>query len=264
MVQRSSTVWLALLLGVVMALCLPFRASAQARPSKAADLAAQAKATFDRGEFHEAADLLKQAYALEPTSALLYNLGRAYQQAGDKADAIEAYEHYLREAGHPADEGAVSATIAQLRAEIQHDEELQSRAEQERRAAKEATEAEAKRRDAALRLESPQRHGMRAPSALPWAMVGVGAAGLGTGGVLGGLALAQHSSAEGAHDVATAMSKQSEATSLATGTNVAFVAGSVLVLAGVVWGLLDLRASTRQRGTRASRGEGTALLDLHF
>ena len=260
MVQRGSTVWLALLLSVVLALCLPFRASAETRPSKAADLAAQAKATFDRGEFREAADLLKQAYALEPTSALLYNLGRAYQQAGDKADAIEAYEHYLREAGHPADEGAVSATIAQLRAEIQHDEDLQSRAEQERRAA----EAEAKRRDAALRLEIPQRRGMRAPSVIPWTMVGVGAAGLATGGVLGGLALAQHSSAEGAHDVATAMSKQSDGTRLATGANVAFVAGGVLILTGVVWGLLDLRASTRQSGMRASLGEGTALLDLKF
>ena len=252
--------WLAVLLTVAVASGVPTNASAQVHPKEAANLAAEAKATFDRGDFLEAADLLRQAYALEPTSALLYNLGRAYQQAGDKRNAIGAYEGYLTQAGHPADEGAVIATIAQLRAEMQHDEEL--RGDAARRAAAVAAEAEANRRTEALRLENRRPDVRGHPTAIPWAVTGLGAVGLATGVVLGGLALGQHSSAGSARDVATATSKQNEATTLATGANVAFAAGGVLVLTGVVWGLLDLRATTRQRGTGASLQDGTLRLEF--
>jgi tetratricopeptide (TPR) repeat protein len=246
-----------------MGVSVPRPASAQSRPNSAAELAARAKATFDRGEFQEATVLLQQAYALEPTSALLYNLGRAYQQGGDKAKAIEAYERYLAQAGHPADEGAVSATIAQLRGEIRHDEEVRSEAE--RLAAREAAaQAEANRR-AALRVESPPPQ-VQTPArrAGPWIVAGLGAAGVATGAVLGGLALAQHASAENAPGVASAMSEQGKASSLATGANVAFVAGGVVAAAGVVWGLLDLRASIHQREVTASVGLGTATVRLEF
>lgn len=241
MVRGNSTARLALTLLLSIVFSHIPQASAQTRPTTAAELAARAKARFDQGDFREAASLLRQAYTLGPTSALLYNMGRAYQQAGEKGSAIAAYEEYLGRAGHPQDEGAVRATIAQLRTELQHDEELKDQIDRERRAAEEAAQLEVRRQNEIL----SQRSHLPFPSVIPWTVAGVGGAGLVAGGILGVLALTRHSSAQGASDVATAQSRQNEATTLATGSNAAFIGGGALVLAGVVlWGLLDVRAST--------------------
>src|SRR5881394_2762228 len=72
-----------------------------AQSSDAGELTLRAKAAFDRGNFAEAAELLTRAYAVKPSPALLYNLGRAYQQAGEKARAVEAYDRYLQSEAHP-------------------------------------------------------------------------------------------------------------------------------------------------------------------
>ena len=79
---------------------------------------------FDEGRFAEAAALLERAYALAPSSSLLYNLGRAHQQAGNKRRAIDAYRKYLAAETSPPDEGLVRRSIKQLEDELDQEAAL--------------------------------------------------------------------------------------------------------------------------------------------
>jgi tetratricopeptide (TPR) repeat protein len=227
----------------------------------------QAKAAFDSGAFLEAAELLKQAHALKPSPALLYNLGRAYQQAGDRLKAIDAYEAYLAAQAHSADEGAVRNTVQQLRDELRHEEELRQRADAERARAEDEA---AKKRGAELAADAARRASVvaerraRRTRSLPWIIAGVGGAGLILGGVFGGLTLSRHSAAVSDPDASAAQSEQNQAKTFATVANVAFVTGGVLAAAGVVWGIVDVRAAARSGRVRASVGPTNIQVAVDF
>lgn len=84
---------------------LASRAAAQA--DQASDGAArtyfdQGRAAYEAGQFEEASRLLRRAYLLSPRFALLYNIGQAELRAGHDAQALEAFEGFLRQA--PADD----------------------------------------------------------------------------------------------------------------------------------------------------------------
>jgi len=87
---------------------------------------------------------------------------------------------------------------------------------------------------------------------LPWIVAGVGAGGVIAGIVLGLVAQGEHSSAisEPVHELALA--EQQRAYDLATGANVAFIAGGTVVLIGVVWGIVSLATSASSSSTRAA------------
>jgi tetratricopeptide (TPR) repeat protein len=211
---------------------------------RAGELALAAKAAFDRGAFRDAAELLKQAYALKPSAALLYNLGRAYQQAGERASAVDAYQAYLASESHPADEGAVRKTVEQLLDENRREADLRARAEEEAKSKRDAElAAEEARRASRVAVENVRK----SRGAIPWAIAGVGAAAVVAAAVFGGLALSQHSSAANDPVASSAQAKQDQAKSFAIVANVGFAAGGVIAIAGILWGIFDLRA------TRASR-----------
>ena len=249
MMQRIGPTWirivpvlLALVAPVVISL-LPRHARAErsvATPkpeaeAQARNLTVQAKTAFDAGHFAEAAALLVRAYAASPSSTLLYNMGRAYQQAGDRARAIDAYQGYLATESAPPDEGAIRHTIQQLKDEIAKEHALAERAFREERE---------KRQAQAARVEAEER-AKHAPNPLPWIVAGTGAGGLVAGGVFGALAKTAHHDAASDPDVDSALSKQSSAKSFATISNVAFIAGGTVALSGLLWGILDLRAAAR-------------------
>jgi tetratricopeptide (TPR) repeat protein len=50
---------------------------------------------YDRGRFHDAAREFEEAYRLYPRAPLLYNMGKAYDGAGDHARALAAYRRFL-------------------------------------------------------------------------------------------------------------------------------------------------------------------------
>ena len=58
----------------------------------------QGRAAYEAGQFEEAARLLRRAYLLSPRFALLYNIGQAELRAGHDAQALEAFEGFLRQA----------------------------------------------------------------------------------------------------------------------------------------------------------------------
>jgi hypothetical protein len=55
-----------------------------------------ARARFERGDYSAAAAALEQAYTREPLPVLLFNVGQAYRKASRYAEALEAYERFLK------------------------------------------------------------------------------------------------------------------------------------------------------------------------
>lgn len=75
------------------ALALAF--SAFAANPKATQLAKDGDRLYKEGKYREAADALKQAYELEKNPVLLFNIARAYDQAGDLQLALDTYRDYI-------------------------------------------------------------------------------------------------------------------------------------------------------------------------
>ncbi len=202
----------------------PARADeAAARSAEALALFEKSSTAYDRGHFGEAIDLLVRSYALKPEPVLLYNMGRAYEGLGDLAKATAAYEQFLAAQPDTPDRGALERRIATMRRQLAERDALQKQA-----------------------LEHP----VRSPRALPWVVTGIGAAGLLTGGTLGLLASQTNDDAKAEPTHALAAELQSDAKSMATVANVCFVAGAVVLVTGVVWGIVDASAAGRVRTVR--------------
>src|SRR5512143_2470066 len=67
----------------------------QSERDRALELFDQSDRAYAAGDYGRAADLVRAAYALYPEPILLYNLGRALEQAGDTRGAIDQYTRYL-------------------------------------------------------------------------------------------------------------------------------------------------------------------------
>ncbi len=197
---------------------------------------------YRTGRFSDAAALLRTAYSLHAEPVLLYNLARALEGDGDLEGAIDAYARYLETAGDVPDRGAIERKLDTLRREVAEHERLEHA---ERAPPQRASEA----------APPPQGSARRAgPSPLPWVVAGVGAAGMIAGAILGGLALAAHDSALGAPSQRETDTEQRHAQDLAIATDIALIAGGVILAAGVAWGVIDLVGA---------QGESEARLRLH-
>ena len=67
---------------------------------------------INSGRYLEGIALLKRAYAQRPHANLLFNIGRAYEDAGEGRRAVEMYRRYLRT--KPRDAAKVRKRIANL------------------------------------------------------------------------------------------------------------------------------------------------------
>lgn len=63
--------------------------------ARATALAKDAERLYKDGQYKEAAKLLEEAQALEPNPKFLYNMARAYDQAGELQPALDAYRKYV-------------------------------------------------------------------------------------------------------------------------------------------------------------------------
>ena len=208
---------------------------------KARELAVSAKVAFDEGRFAEAAELLERAYALSPSSSLLYNLGRAHQQAGNKRRAIDAYRKYLAAETSPPDEGLVRRSIKQLEDELDQEAALAAKLAAEKQRADVAAAEGETAQAAQVEAEERARHKV---SAWPWIVTGVGVSGLAVAAIFGSLANKAHGNAVAEPDVDSAQSKQASARHLSLVANVALIGGGALTVTGIVWGIFDLRAAS--------------------
>lgn len=191
------------------------------RDSRALDLFEKSEAAYESGRFADAIALLRQSYELKKEAVLLYNMGRAYEGLGELANAARAYEGFLTAQPNAQDRGALERRIVTLRRQL---------AEQE-----------------ALRKKAAAAPPPRSPSAVPWVIAGVGAAGLVTGGVMGILASQRNHDARTEPTYARADDLHTQAESFSKISNICFIAGGVVLAVGVVWGIFDVSASKSSR-----------------
>ena len=192
--------------------------------SRALELFEQSAQAYREGRFQEAVDKLLEARRFKAEPVLLYNLGRAYEALGKPGDAADAYAKYLEEEPEASDRKAIEGRIATLRGQ--------------------ANELAAARRD-----PNQARDEGDGLTAVPWIVLGVGAAALGTGAVLGIVAKGKHDDAVADPVQATAVEKQDSAEGLARAATVTLIAGAVISAMGLAWlGVRAARPSATSRG----------------
>ena len=169
---------------------------------QAAALMKKADADYKAGRYREAAEGLKQAQELNPNPRILYNIARAYDQAGDLSAAIEYYQRYINdpEEADPVLLKRASLAMSRIRGlldqqqeQARKTEEEHKRLEQEAKAADEraqregeakklaADEAERRKRE---QLVAAQR-GHDTARVASYLTAGVGLVGFGFGGFFG-------------------------------------------------------------------------------
>jgi tetratricopeptide (TPR) repeat protein len=92
-------------LAAIAVLAFPRPAQAQPDPNDQSELGViyrKGKTAYDLGNFEEAIKYFKQAYALQPHEAHLYNIAQAYRQAGDCRNALFFYKRYVSVGGEKA------------------------------------------------------------------------------------------------------------------------------------------------------------------
>jgi outer membrane receptor protein involved in Fe transport len=94
-----------------LALALPVVALADAR-IEAKRHFQKGMGLISKGQFDEGIGELREAYAIKPHPNVLYNIARAYLDAGRVKEAVDYYRRYI--SANPADAAQVRSTVARL------------------------------------------------------------------------------------------------------------------------------------------------------
>lgn len=89
----------------------PSEAELQQRRQDAAQRYEQGVQAYQEGRHKDAIDLFLEADALAPSSALSFNIARAYEKIKDSSNALRWYRDYLRREPEADDKAAVTALI---------------------------------------------------------------------------------------------------------------------------------------------------------
>jgi tetratricopeptide (TPR) repeat protein len=195
---------------------------------------------YQATRFEDAITSFKAALAIKPDPKLLYNIARSYEKLGKIDESIDHYQKFVDAPGSTAQDRAKALEqIKALRAEKSAREAV--RAEREPAASLNAGGGEpgtgramegSVRSTAPVRTERPRRQG--GSHAIDYALIGVGAAGIGAGVVFGVLALGEKSSYDSAITVADKNAHRDAGSRDALISDVAVVGGVALAALGVV------------------------------
>ncbi len=237
------------------ALCAPAAAQTAEERELASALFRESAEAYQAGNFELSATLLRRAYELDPVPVLQYNLARALEGMGDTEGAIETYERYLELAPDAEDRPAVEERLAALRAE-------QAREQQ-------ATEADAEEFLAGSdEAEEELPEGPMPPppsvSPAPWVIAGVGVLLVGSAIITGVLANGRHDDALATEVHQERVRLADEADNLALITNVNLGLGAAFLLAGGIWGVVDLMQVQSERALTVRIGPGQLALRGRF
>jgi tetratricopeptide (TPR) repeat protein len=103
----------ALLTATLVASFLVASSIAAAEPN-ARELYESGARAYAEGRYDEAIGFFERAHALDPQAALAFNLGQAYEKAGQLARAAQSFREYLRREAFASDAKEVEARIADL------------------------------------------------------------------------------------------------------------------------------------------------------
>lgn len=214
----------------------------QSEARRAHDCHSKGLELFEKGEFRESKAFFEKARVLHPRPIMHYNIGSCCEAiANERPDtapltrvekneklahvrcAIEAFEQYLNEEPSSPKRAALLRRIDSFRA-----------------------------REQALlrpppRSKPPPKGPPPTPSPAPWIVAGGGALGLVAGIVLAALAVDRSDEAQAAEVQIERAELHDQATTLALGANIAFVAGGVLMGAGIAWGIVDVVFTNQAR-----------------
>ncbi|MCA9538437.1 MAG: hypothetical protein KC620_06085 [Myxococcales bacterium] len=197
------------------------------------ELAREARTLYEAGDFGRAVSVYLEAYKLQPTAAVLYNVAVIYDRKLNETDlAADFYRRYIR--SPDADPEAVLRATKRLQ-ELKADQEA-------RRAADMATLGN--NNDGADPMPNRVDTGIRPTGTsgqvvAGWSLIGLGAAGLATGGVFGYLARDAANEFEGTIVLEDKKDLRDTAKSRALIADIAFGVGAAAAVTGVVLLLLD-------------------------
>ena len=239
------------LLGCSLLLALSLPTAALARTSVDAEvsrLAKESHAQYEAGDYAKAAETLLKAYELKPVPALLFNVARTYEKAGNTDQAIRFYQRYIDAQNTDPDLVRQSSRAIERLHLVQDQQRQQKQAEEQKKLA--AQHAEDKRlaaeRAAAEqaekdRLAAQQRDAELAAQpvptpnrVLPYTLFGVGGAAIVGGVVLGLTASSLASDEKASTDPFAKPDLRDQAHSRALVADVFYGVGIVAAVTGAV------------------------------
>jgi tetratricopeptide (TPR) repeat protein len=252
-----------------------------AAPATAKELIREGERLYAAAKYREAAETLLKAHELDPNPRLVYNIARAYDQAGELKKSLDYYQQYVSsvEGTDPKLLKRSALSIDRIKGLIAKDEEAararqveqqrladaqsaQKRAEEQAEAVRKAQEEAEAKRQAKARAEEEAKASARARSKTAFfAVGGLGVAAAASGGVFGYLAKQTYNQFHDATSVASKLSLESQAKRDALFADIGFGVGIAAAAAAVflyprgvpepkkevqvVWGLSPAGASVR-------------------
>ncbi|MDY7226632.1 tetratricopeptide repeat protein [Hyalangium rubrum] len=117
-------------------LLLPTGAWAQKGAKNPAALVKEGERLFGARKYRESAEVLKKAYDAQPDARLLYNIARAYEQAGDLREALSYYDQFIKNSDSDMDPLLMKrahSAAERARVLIEKEEQASATAEAERK-----------------------------------------------------------------------------------------------------------------------------------
>ena len=247
-------------------------------------LVKEAEKLYQAGKYLEAAEALKKAYDDKPHPNLIYNIARAYEQAGDIRGALEYYQRYIA-----SKEGTDSAllkksalAVDRLKALVEKDEaakkerlkleeevkRIRERAAEEQRLAKEAEEKRqqeearaAAQREADAEAAQRSRSGSRTISYIAG---GAAVVGLGAGIFFGLGANAAKARFTAAETVADKQAAQAQTRSNALFADIGYGLAAAGGATAVIFFLRGREEPPAKTSWRILAGPGAAALEVRF
>jgi tetratricopeptide (TPR) repeat protein len=148
---------LAFVLSMALALASPV-AQAQKGAKSSAALVKEGERLYNARKYREAADVLKRAFEAQNDPRILYNIARAYEQAGDLREALSYYDQFIKNSDSEMDPLLLKrAHSGAERARVLIDKEEQTAAATEAERKRLQEEAEASRKRAEEEQATAQR-----------------------------------------------------------------------------------------------------------
>ncbi|MFE8595633.1 tetratricopeptide repeat protein [Archangium violaceum] len=239
------------------------------------ELVKQAEKLYDQKKYLEAAALLEKANESLNDTRIVYNIARAYDQAGKETEAISYYEKYLTD-GEDAqlrkrsrlsldrlrlqkekEEKATAAAEAERKRMRAEAEEAQKRAEAERAEARRTDEANQQRLKVAYEDAQASRKRMQVTSI---ALGGVALAGVGVGAFFGVQANGSRTTFNSATELDQKLAAKSATRSSALIADIGFGVGLVGAVAAVLlYPKEPVKKPGKVRLTSAPQGTGAGV-----
>jgi tetratricopeptide (TPR) repeat protein len=215
-------------------------------------LVGQATGKFKEKDYAGAVALFERAYAVQPEPAILFNIGRIYEEAQNAEAAIGYYEKFIADDGVEAkDQEKAVQRLTVLRTIVEIREKEKARNQPKPVEPKPVVDPNPVRTQPPAAQPGDQKPAQSGRLLRPvgYTLLGTGAALLIGGGVAGGLAKGQYNDFADAKTLDAREAAGKKGFSLARTADGLFIAGGVVALIGVV--LLIVPAVRKSRAAQA-------------